>query len=92
MGILVDAVQIKAEKGITPAMIRIGSVIGAAMAVEPKIRQGAVTMVALDERTPITEEQYAYFRDRRYRPGVYMREEPAYRPDRKEQSDHESQD
>lgn len=83
MGILFDAVRIKAGKGITPAMIRTRAVIGAALSVEPKIRQGVVTMVGLDESTPITEEQYAYILDRAVRPGVYMREEPV-RPARKE--------
>lgn len=92
MGILFDAVRIKAGKGITPAMIRTGSVIGASMAVESKIGQGAVSIVALDEEsTTITEEQYAYILDRAVRPGIYMREEPAYTVSRKEQSDHESQ-
>ena len=84
MGILFDAVRIKAGKGITPAMIRTGAVIGAALAVEPKIRQGAVTMVALDEESAtITKEQYAYILDRAVRPGMYMREEPV-RPSRRE--------
>ena len=36
---------------------------------------------------PITER-----RSIRYRPGIYMREEPARAVGRKEQSDHESQD
>lgn len=92
MGILFDAVRIKAGKGITPAMIRTGSVIGAALAVESKIGQGAASIVALDEEsTTITKEQYAYFHGRKLRPGIHMREEPARAVGRKEQSDHESQ-
>lgn len=77
MGILFNAVRIKAGKG---TLFLNGE----------KIAESEATMICGDEITPFTEEQYAYFRDRRYRTGVYMREEPV-RPVRKEQSDHESQ-
>ena len=82
MGVLFDAVRIKAGKG---ALFLNGEKIA-------EIPPGGITITVADESTPtITEEQYAYFRGRRNRPGVYMREEPV-RPARKEQSDYESQD
>lgn len=81
MGVLFNSVRLKAGKGV---LFLNGEKIA-------EIPPGEITMTIADESTPITEEQYAYFRGRRYRPGVYMREEPAG-PDRKEKSDHESQD
>ena len=76
MGILFDSVQ--AGKG---ALFLNGEKVA-------EIPAGEATMIAQEERSITVGGHPSSIW---YLPGVYMREEPV-RPDRKEQSDHESQD
>lgn len=73
MGILFDAVRIKAGKG---TLFLNGEKIAEVENVEFTMKEERSLVRTLSIR---------------YRPGAYMREEPAYSPDRKEKSDHEGQ-